>query len=145
MQGVHSGFSSQSSEVYYNTVLEKAFKLVVDRMTNIIQSPEQLTDTSEEKKWAKKVRKCYKALLMMEKHKTVGPWFSSLFSVIQGVLKDKYFEKEVTQESDGPSSEVSFTFHNTLTREPRLEVIQDEQKPKNGKPPLSMREKPHIV
>ena len=38
---------------------------------------------AEEKRWALKVRKGYKALVLMEKHKLAGPWFSNCFKNIQ--------------------------------------------------------------
>ena len=80
-----SGFSTTEQEVYYNKVVEKTFKLVIDRMLHIFKTRE-ITD-AHEKRWAIKVRKGYKALLLMEKHKQTGPWFSNCFNIIQQYLK----------------------------------------------------------
>ena len=53
-----------------------------------------MTETylAEEKKWSIKVRKGYKALVLMETHKKTGPWFSNCFKIIQQFLKTIYSE-----------------------------------------------------
>jgi hypothetical protein len=75
-----------SQEVYYNKVVEKTFKMIVDRTIHYIKTREHenpIHSVQDDKRWAMKVRKGYKALVLMEKHKEAGPWFSNCFKVIQ--------------------------------------------------------------
>ena len=82
---LYSGFSFKSQEAYYFKAAEKTIKLLIDKTINLLQ--QKVSDFSEDKKWAMKVRKGYKALLLMERQKTSGPWVSGWIKLLSFMLK----------------------------------------------------------
>jgi hypothetical protein len=85
----------------------------------------------QDRSWARKVRKGFKALVLMENHKNKGPWLSNSFRQLQQVLKHKYFETE--RESEGSLendiSDVSFTFANTARDNSVKNSVKTESDP----------------
>ena len=64
-------------------MVDKTFKMIADRLTSLYKN----TEFTQERKWAHSLRKSYKALHLMEKHKSSEPKFSNGLKQLQMVLK----------------------------------------------------------
>ena len=66
------GFESQSQESYYFKMVERTFKLLVERLVGFLDNQNtsySAYDYIYAAKWSSKMRKIYKALRLMEVHK----------------------------------------------------------------------------
>ena len=68
------GFDTQAQEIYYFRMIERTFELLVSQLIVFLSGLHQ--DMNGLAKWAIKVRKSYKALRIMEVHKTAEPKFA---------------------------------------------------------------------
>jgi len=66
-------------------MLQRAIELLSDRVMFFYKK-----ETLNEKKWAKQVRKAYKAMKKMEEYKTTQPKISEIFYNLQLFLRQRF-------------------------------------------------------
>jgi len=137
---LYSGFTYPSQESYYFKAAEKTVKLIIDKLISLLQH--RSFNFTEDRKWAMKVRKGYKALVLMERQKTEGPWVSGWIKLLSFVLKSQFVdsipEGDSSQESDeigrdkkmkDDGSELSLQMVNLVTYEPVVDDVPKRPKP----------------
>ena len=80
------GFSTAQQETYYLKMVDKTVKMIADRLSAVYTN----NQFPYERKWAHSLRKSYKALHLMEKHKTTEPRFSHRLKQLQIILKAQF-------------------------------------------------------
>lgn len=92
MTMLHSGFTTQQQEAFYNKLLEKAVGLLAGKLVEILLANAGLLSAQSERdlKFVKHLRKIYQYLSQMDKQKQMEPKFGAGIGPLYQFFKDNF-------------------------------------------------------
>lgn len=123
----HSGFKSQSKELYYNFLVAKALQIFQGALLELSESVSQ-SDISET--WKKKIYKINQAMQFFEREKQIEPFmskhFKKLATVYRSRAKDGGSRKDSPQKNNDSSIFNPSSFAPSLEQNDRIDELFEE-------------------